>query len=167
MQLPACFSTSCNLLLANFQRRARVVRLSLDRGGDNTHYLIIAPVLGVKGWAWRKNRLTVYIGWAPKVLAQREPLLLVRRTNRCAIKFIWLFCHLVVYQSANQLAIFQYYRNFMGSDFQYGLRPFNAIQSVPESRVEEPCVVGAELANRRVIRDHFARISRWDANFLC
>src|SRR5215831_12315543 len=96
----------------------------------------------------------------PEVLAERDLLALVAGAQRLAVEPVRAVGHPVEAQLADVLAVLDRERDIVRPDLQGGPAP-RALRGggiVAEPRVEEPGVVGAKLAARRVIRRHLGGV---------
>ena len=62
-------------------------------------------------------------------------------------------------QAADDLAVLQHERHLVAAHFQHRAAARAARSRVPETGIEETCIMDAELANERVERRHSAACS--------
>src|SRR5204862_6344532 len=104
-------------------------------------------------------RLALLVG--QELATQREVLPLIARADCRAVRLVRWLEHPLEGQLAQALSVFERERHVVGANFEHGGRPAPvAAVDVPEARVEEPGVVGAKLAARRVVGGHLRRIAR-------
>src|SRR5262245_34998548 len=93
----------------------------------------------------------------PEVLAQPQSLPLVVRLHVEAVQALGLDGETFVGEASDNLPVFDHERHFVRAHLEHSLR---AAGDVAESRIEEAGVVDSELANERVVRNHFGRKPR-------
>src|SRR5580692_6835525 len=101
-----------------------------------------------------------------ELLAQRQHLLLITRPDAHAINLVRRIEQRIVHQPSDYLAVFYQERHLVRPYFQYRRRTFNVIGAKAEAGIEEPCIVDAKFADRRIKWDHLRRITARDADFL-
>ena len=52
--------------------------------------------------------------------------------------------------------MFNHKRDFIGTDFQDGSRPFASRNWIPETGVEKSSIVDSKFPDQRVVSDHFS-----------
>ncbi len=97
---------------------------------------------------------------------QFEALRLVVRTDAGAVKLVRSRQHLLVGQTADNLAVFEDERHFARAHFQHRARAQAARAGIAEAGVEEAGVVDAEFAHQRVERHHLGGVVRRDLDGL-
>jgi len=95
-----------------------------------------------------RNRFLIG-GWhGSELFAECQTLLLIRGADRTPVDPFRQLRHLMVNQLSDELAMFEKNRDFVRPYFQNGLGAGNFPSiAVSETRVEEPGIVDAELAD--------------------
>src|SRR5579872_5328820 len=99
-----------------------------------------------------------------KLLAQRQPLVLVTRPDSLPVDLRRGAEQALEDQPSDYLAILQQERHFVRAHLEHGVRAFDVIGAVTETRVEEARVIDPELAHRGIIGHHLRRERVWNAH---
>ena len=99
-----------------------------------------------------------------ELLAERQPLHLVGGAYLDAVDFVGPRDHGTIDEPAHDLPMLDENGHFMRPYFQHGQCSEDVAQSVSESRIEEACVMDAELSDGRIVGDHFRCVVRRHAN---
>src|SRR5215212_9843266 len=81
-----------------------------------------------------------------EVLRELEPLCLIVRAGPDAVQHAGALGHALVHQATDDLPVLQNEGHIAGTHFEHRPRPLPACGGVAEARVEETCIVDAELS---------------------
>src|SRR3954466_12503824 len=100
------------------------------------------------------------------MLAQAQRLVLVGRRQTHTIYPVWPSAQPLEPHLERRLAIVDHERHLASPHLHNNLRAENAPVAEPESGIEEPRVMSADLPGARVVDDHLGRELRWHPDSL-
>src|ERR1700761_6728037 len=97
----------------------------------------------------------------PEMLRQLPPLRLIVRADALAVHRIRPRKHLLVDETADDLAVLEDERHLARTHFEDGARAAAARAGIAKAGIEEAGIVNAELADQRIERHHLGGAIGW------